>query len=582
MERRGLRFNVLIREDGICYLNSCGLKQLCHSPRVMFTVTAQYAPKSAIHSRNLSFNDLRDWKVNPTNELQGLKKLDVTGNEHWLPSEQLLQLSNLTTVEGVRLSQYCKDCSLCKITSDDVNSSCSRDPELSSASDWRWHNEIQYGRALDFIKLGFWPRCLADDVCRIDQYRLPYFTSLHEVIIKSSLALCATGSVALLVNIAVVVFIVFHKSLRNDLAVRPLLNMAVCDALIALVAALWIRFDIVEMNMKYLRDQLQGNCYGSNVFVNKWEKLANIMGPILTCAVASHVFVSAIAMFEKFLKIVFALRPDMRLGRKAVVLSLCFSWSLSAAFAVLPVFGIGGMTYTDWLTTTSLPTDQMTRVQDGRYKQPIGFAAGSQIALVIFQLASFLLYVPIFIVAKKSGANVGVKREVAIARKIALLLCTNFIFFTVPVVVGVLRVAVADLNHHEYEDWRRFTLAEAQWYGLLFDILPVMCLSINSLLNPFLYSMRHPKVSQQLNPLLSRCGAATRECFETLRQNLRCHATNVEPINTEVEIWEGRIRQGASVVGERNNEVQSHPICPQHPSRASELSMVVASQDTRL
>ena len=58
-----------------------------------------------MHSRNLSFNDLRDWKVNPANELQGLKKLDVTGNEHWLPRAQILQLSNLTTVEGVSLSQ---------------------------------------------------------------------------------------------------------------------------------------------------------------------------------------------------------------------------------------------------------------------------------------------------------------------------------------------------------------------------------------------------------------------------------------------------------------------------------------------
>ena len=490
-------------------------------------------PKSAIYSRNLSFNDLRDWKVNPTNELQGLRKLDVTGSkEHWPPSEQLLQLSNLTTVEGVRLSQYCQDCSVCKMTSNDVNPSCSADPELSSPSDWRWHDEIQYGRALDFIKLGFWPTCLADDVCRIDQFELPYFTSVHDVIIESSSVLYGTGSMALLVNIGMFSLIVLHKSLRNDLAICLLLNIAVCDALIALVAVLWIRFDIVEMYTMYLLDKLQGNYYGFSVFVNRWEKRANITGAILTWAVVSHVFGSVIAMFDKFLKIVFAMKPDVRLGRKAAVLSLCFSWSLSATFAVLPVFGIGRMTYTDWRTTTSLPTDQMTRAKDGRYKQPIGFAFGSQIALVILQLASFLLYVPIFIVAKQSGTNVGVKREVAIARKIALLLCTNFIFFTVPVVVGVLRVAVADLNHHEYEGWRSFTLTDAQWYGFLFDILPVLCLSINSLLNPFLYAMRHPKVRQQLNPLLSRCGAAMRECFETLRQNLRCHATSLPVLFT--------------------------------------------------
>ena len=45
---------------------------------------------------------------------------------------------------------------------------------------------------------------------------------------------------------------------------------------------------------------------------------------------------------------------------------------------------------------------------------------------------------------------------------------------------------------------------------------------------------------------------------------------------------EGRIPQGADVAGARNNEVQSHPIRPQQPSRASELSKEVESQDTRL
>ena len=215
------------------------------------------------HSRNVSFNDLRDWKVNHTNELHRLKKLDVTGNEHWLPGEQLLQLSNLTTVEGVRLSQYCQDCYLCKMTSDDVNSSCSRGRWLSSPSDWRWPDEIQYGRALDFVKLGFWPRCLADHVSRIDRYQLPALTSVTDVTIKSSLALYATGSVALLVNIAVVVFIICNKSLRNDLAVRLLLNVAVGDALIALVSILFARFISAQMYFKHLLDQLQGKDNGT-------------------------------------------------------------------------------------------------------------------------------------------------------------------------------------------------------------------------------------------------------------------------------------------------------------------------------
>ena len=112
-----------------------------------------------------------------------------------------------------------------------------------------------------------------------------------------------------------------------------------------------------------------------------------------------------------------------------------------------------------------------------------------------------------------------------------------------------------------------------QWNGFLLEIFPVLCLSINSLVNPFLYALRHPKVKKQLNPLLSRCWAATRECFGNLRQNLRCHTDIEEPINNEVQ--EGRIPQGASLAEGGNDEVQIQPIHPQCPSHASELNCEV-------
>ena len=185
---------------------------------------------------------------------------------------------------------------------------------------------------------------------------------------------------------------------------------------------------------------------------------------------------------------------------------------------------------------TPLPTDE-TAAKDGRRKQFISFAAGSQISLANSPV--FVLYVPIFIVAKNSGANLGLKREAAIARKIALLLCTNLIFFTVPVLVGVFQSA---LWLGVRNNWSSHSLGEFQWSRFLVSIFPVLCLSINSLLNPFLYALRHPKVKQKLNTLFSRCWAATRDCFGTLRQNLCCHKANVDPTNNEVgETREGRI-----------------------------------------
>ena len=172
----------------------------------------------------MSFNDLRKWKVNLEKELQLLNKLDVTDNEHWLPSEQLLQLKNLTTVRGLTLSKHCKNCSLLKPRTnadeaDTSSSKCGSYQELGSPSGWQLHDQIQYGKALDFIKLEFWPTCLCDDTCYIDQYDLPFYQALLGVRVKVIFFLYATGSVALLVNITVILVIVFHKSLRGDLAV---------------------------------------------------------------------------------------------------------------------------------------------------------------------------------------------------------------------------------------------------------------------------------------------------------------------------------------------------------------------------
>ena len=87
------------------------------------------------------------------------------------------------------------------------------------------------------------------------------------------------------------------------------------------------------------------------------------------------------------------------------------------------------MTYLpDSILGISVPTDQWITVS-GKGARPVGIAAGVGIVLIIIQLTSFLLYLPIFIVTKRSGANVGIKREAAIARKIALLVFTNLIFF---------------------------------------------------------------------------------------------------------------------------------------------------------
>ena len=454
------------------------------------------------------------------------------------------------------------------MTSDDVNSSC----RFLSPSNFPWHDEIQYGRARDFIKLGFGPRCLAYGVCWIDQFDLPLLTSVNYVTIKSSFALSATGSVALLVNIAVVLFIIFNKSLRNDLAVRLLLNVAVCDVLIALVGVLCSRFNFSEMYMKTLLDRVQGNNNGKRAFENKRRKLANIMGPILTCAVASHVLGSGISMLDKFLKIVFAMKPDVRLGRKTAVVLLVVSWSLSVTSLCCSAYLSNRGNDVHWPLHS--PTHRLNRWQNEAAHWFCVWLTDRPRYLPTRQFSSLRPYLHRRqTIRNKRGSEkrVGNREEDSSA-------------------------ALHQFDFLHYSCRRRcFSTCNIGGSGLFFcysrleeprtrrspvDVFPVwnfpvLCLSINSLLNPFLYALRHPKLKQQLNPLLSRCWAATRECFGNLRQNLRCHTAIEEPINNEVEMQEGRIPQVASLAEGGNDEVQIQPIHPQCPSHASELNCEV-------
>ena len=135
----------------------------------------------------------------------------------------------------------------------------------------------------------------------------------------------------------------------------------------------------------------------------------NITGTNLACAMASHVFGSGISMLDKLLMIVFAMKSDFRLGRKASVVlasSLLLVTLRRLCCSACPPNRTNDAK--GWLDSTRLPIDQST-IEHGAQKWPTGFAAGSQIALVLLQLASFVLYVPIFIV-------------------------TNLVFFTVPII----------------------------------------------------------------------------------------------------------------------------------------------------
>ena len=144
------------------------------------------------------------------------------------------------------------------------------------------------------------------------------------------------------------------------------------------------------------------------------------------------------------------------------------AWFLSVTYGVLPVIEVGNMKYAEEYSTTPLPADAVAN-----RKYTVGLAAGLQIALLVIQFVSFVLYVPIFVVVKISGANVGARREATLAREILSSTRLNkFDFLLVPVIIGAFQ------NQMSYEaSLGRYTFKELQWLRFVIMIFPMFCFS---------------------------------------------------------------------------------------------------------
>ena len=461
--------------------------------------------------------------MDPKNELQMLDEIIAGGNNDWVPSTQILRLKSLRKVSSITWNDYCKACDLLRVPADfeasgeaevasgreeesdgdhddddapeasdsgsagSGDSLCYKLDELGWPDFWQWSDQVPYGRALDFIKLGFWPTCLCDPLCENHEHGLQFFQAEYGIILKANAYLYATGSLALLFNASVIILIASRKSLRCDIAAILMLNIAVSDVFVGVFILLYATWNFDSLHLEYQAMEID-----LKDFVEKTVLYGNIMGVLLTCAVISQVLGGLLSTLEKVLKIVFAMRPNVRMGWRTASVCIATSWLISVTLAVLPTVNVGDMTYIAG-SGAPLPTDY----HDEEFSFVLGPASAAQLGLITFQLMGLFLYIPIFIVARRSGASLGVKREAKIAKKIALLVGTNFVLFAVPVLLGVFQHGMWILIFTSHT----LTLFENQALFFVCYSLPIFLVNLNSILNPFLYAFRYPRIKNQIKSI---------------------------------------------------------------------------------
>lgn len=436
--------------------------------------------------RDLSFNELHEWKGNISINLSSLESVDLTGNHLYLPDDNLFGLSSLLEINGVTWNAHCRECLLAKtellIESNESDLACITVPE-----EFVFADEIEYGRSLSFVRRGFSPQCLCEDNCFMKEIGTPYDLALNTLPRKLFYVEYIFGVIAVVLNL-VVVFICFgSRSMRNSTSFILIGNIGVCDVIMGVYSLLIARYTVYEFIVN------EKEYPGMDTFVNDY---CSIMGAIFTTAQITSVSSSFLATLERYLSIVYCMNPEARLRKSVALWCLAAIWSISIGYSLLAVFHVGGLRYhgefTCMMPFVNGPDQYDTSIT--------GLAVAA--LLVLFYLVSIALYIHIFVHVRKTGISAGVKRKAALAKNISLMVCTNFAFFIIPMVCTLLFVYQFDqlINAFKVDSLRSLKV-----YFIMLSWLPVVFLSFNSCLNPFLCAFRHPKFRKELNVCANKC-----------------------------------------------------------------------------
>lgn len=203
------------------------------------------------------------------------------------------------------------------------------------------------------------------------------------------------------------------------------------------------------------------------------EDLCNALGFIWLSSAIVSIKTSIILTVERYLAVVYCMKPSVRITRKLALILVVLTWCLGVAVAVLPLAKIS--VYTG--NTYCIPMRPIKDIPHS-YELSIGLSLWGMLLYFI----TIPFYVKVFQAVKKTGERAGVKRDGTLARRIGALVLSNMIFFLVPIFIAFLWLTT---NIHK--------TMSPQSREILTGVLPTVLFSINSLINPLLYAFRAEK-----------------------------------------------------------------------------------------
>ncbi|XP_032221452.2 lutropin-choriogonadotropic hormone receptor [Nematostella vectensis] len=431
---------------------------------------------------NLANNKLRKWNGNLSVNTPELETINMTGN-YWLPSNNVLELKYLRDIGGVTWTDNCAECCLSKETSQNSVTWENLRSEMYYIGIEGDCRAIQYTVSKEvqtFAKYGFYPKCLKNDQCKVSVLTSKPIHRCWDTDNNILNVEYLIAPISLALNIIVMVNTLTDRHLRGNVALLLVTNMAASDILLTV-------YTLVLVSVRKIPYE---------DFLKIMSDFCPVAGFLWLVAQIVTITTSVLLTIERYLTIVYCMNPAARLRRKEAIICLIVFWVIATIIAILPTAGIG--VYTS--NTYCVPVRPL---RDIPHMLELGVGIGS--VAVLLYLATIPLYVHIYIyvVKSKQGAPTAtsgkVLKDFCLARRIAIMVFSNMLFFCIPVSIGLLWL-VGNITKG------MSPIAKE----IITGVIPTLCFSLNALINPLLYAFRNHKFMHSLQTRLQLCRKRTR------------------------------------------------------------------------
>ena len=404
--------------------------------------------------REIRVKNLKIWEGNLSRELPFLEVISIVVNEIFVPPEHVLQAPNLRYITGVTWSTACINGTFLK-NKTHVNVTRFREGfyDIYPESRCRGSRYVVSTVSRKFAEHGFLAvydeTCFASEMTLIPMHRC--YDSANRVLYAEYFL----TPLIIILNLTVFVTTVTTKALRKLPTMLLVANLAMSDFFVGVYS---------------LAITLSRHGFSYPNFVEVMNHLCPALGFLWVLGQFAAALSSVLLTTERYGAIIFSMRPSISLTTRICLYSALVSWTIALLMASLPLFRVG--TYTT--TTFCIPIQPVKGI-------PHSFAYSTSLVAigVLLYTITLPMYVHIFIHVRKSGKQMGIKRDGKLAKKISILVISNLTFFLLPVIVGLLWLFTQTFNN-----------VSLQTREILVGSLTTVCFSINSFLDPLLYAFR--------------------------------------------------------------------------------------------